>query len=83
MRTSGSGCANHDDREAIGMTERGKEVLSVVVPAYNEETVLPEFHRRIALLFDALPDYDCEVVYVNDGSRDGTQTLIESLAAHD
>lgn len=65
------------------MTEIGKQMLSVVVPAYNEEAVLPEFHRRIALLFDQLPDYDCEVVYVNDGSRDGTQAIIDSLAAAD
>ena len=65
------------------MTETVKQVISVVVPAYNEEAVLPEFHRRIAVLFDKLPDYDCEVVYVNDGSRDGTQVIIDRLAAAD
>jgi polyisoprenyl-phosphate glycosyltransferase len=65
------------------MTEIGKQMLSVIVPAYNEEAVLPEFHRRIAMLFAALPDYDCEVVYVNDGSRDGTQAIIDGLAAAD
>ena len=65
------------------MTENAKQIISVVVPAYNEEAVLPEFHRRIAMLFDALPDYDCEVVYVNDGSRDGTQLIVDRLAAAD
>ncbi|TRZ50906.1 glycosyltransferase [bacterium] len=65
------------------MTETVRQVISVVVPAYNEEAVLPEFHRRIVMLFDELPDYDCEVVYVNDGSLDGTQGIISSLAAID
>ncbi len=60
-----------------------KEMLSVVVPAYNEEAVLPEFHRRLALVFDTLADYDCEVVYVNDGSRDRTQFIIDRLAVAD
>jgi glycosyltransferase involved in cell wall biosynthesis len=69
--------------EEFRMTETVKQVISVVVPAYNEEAVLPEFHRRIAMLFDRLPDYDCEVVYVNDGSRDGTQVIIDRLAAAD
>ena len=43
--------------------------LSVVVPVYNEEAVLPEFHRRLAAVLDALP-VEAEIVYVNDGSRD-------------
>jgi glycosyltransferase involved in cell wall biosynthesis len=63
------------------MSER--QLLSVVVPAYNEEAVLPEFHRRIVALFDQLTDLDCEVLYVNDGSRDQTQALIDALAASD
>jgi len=65
------------------MMEIVKEMLSVVVPAYNEEAVLPEFHRRLALVFDTLADYDCEVVYVNDGSRDRTQFIIDRLAVAD
>jgi glycosyltransferase involved in cell wall biosynthesis len=47
--------------------------LSVVVPAYNEAAVLPEFHRRLAAVLDALAaDIDAEIVYVNDGSGDAT-----------
>jgi polyisoprenyl-phosphate glycosyltransferase len=69
--------------EEFRMSKTVKQIISVVVPAYNEEAVLPEFHRRIAVLFDKLPDYDCEVVYVNDGSRDGTQAIIDRLADAD
>lgn len=57
-------------------------LLSVVVPACNEEEVLPEFHKRLSAVFDRLP-LRCEVVYVNDGSRDGTQAFIALLAHND
>jgi len=56
--------------------------LSVVVPAYNEEEVLPEFHRRLAAAMEGI-GLPWEVVYVNDGSRDGTLPLMLSLKAAD
>jgi len=52
-------------------TEEPPRVLSVVVPAFNEQEVLPEFHRRLIGVLDSLP-FDAEVVYVNDGSSDAT-----------
>ncbi|HQR11209.1 MAG TPA: glycosyltransferase family 2 protein [Casimicrobiaceae bacterium] len=55
--------------------EPGRPSLSVVVPVFNEEEVLPEFHRRLAAVLDALP-VDAEVVYVNDGSSDGSKAFI-------
>lgn len=56
-----------------------KPLISVVVPAYNEEAVLLEFHRRLALVFQGLPRFKWEVIFVNDGSSDGTQQLIDDL----
>lgn len=64
-------------------TVGGRYSLSVVVPAYNEQEVLPEFHRRLSAVFDQLPDADCEVVYVNDGSRDTTLAVMEGLQSAD
>jgi dolichol-phosphate mannosyltransferase len=58
--------------------------LSVVCPAYNEEEVLPLFHRELdAVLAGLPPRYRVEVVYVDDGSRDGTLGVLRSLAAAD
>jgi glycosyltransferase involved in cell wall biosynthesis len=55
--------------------------LSVVVPVYNEEAVLPEFHRRLAATLDTLaPSFAAEIVYVNDGSRD--TSLAQMLELH-
>jgi glycosyltransferase involved in cell wall biosynthesis len=56
--------------------------LSVVVPAHNEEQALPEFHRRLCAVLDAL-ELDAEVVFVNDGSTDATARVLERLRAGD
>lgn len=57
-------------------------LLSVVVPAFNEEAVLPEFHRRLAAAIAPLP-YQAEIIYVNDGSSDGTRELLWQLGRSD
>ncbi|HET6552500.1 MAG TPA: glycosyltransferase family 2 protein [Dyella sp.] len=56
--------------------------LTVVVPAYNEAAVLETFHGRLGRVLDDLP-LDCSVLYVDDGSSDGTWALIEQLMARD
>lgn len=56
--------------------------LSVVVPAYNEQEVLPEFHRRLGAVLDGFEGV-CEIVYVNDGSRDSTLAVMRRLQAQD
>ena len=60
-----------------------RQTLAVVVPAYNEGEGLRQFHARLTPVFDALSDLDCRVIYVDDGSRDDTWSVIESLAAAD
>jgi glycosyltransferase involved in cell wall biosynthesis len=61
---------------------RDVPALSVVVPAYNEQEVLPEFHRRLAVTLAALPEA-VEIVYVNDGSTDGTLGVMHALQRRD
>lgn len=56
--------------------------ISVVVPVYNEAAVLPEFHRRLAAVLDSL-GAPAEIVYVNDGSSDGSMALLAALHAAD
>ena len=50
--------------------EQAAPILTVIVPVFNEEEVLPIFHKR---LFDVLPQISCrwEVLYIDDGSSDG------------
>jgi len=56
--------------------------LTVVVPAYNESDVLMIFHRRLSGVLDNL-SLDCDVLYVDDGSKDDTWAIIETLVAED
>lgn len=49
--------------------------LSIVVPCYQEELVLQAFHQRVRAVIAALP-VSCELLYINDGSRDGTAALL-------
>jgi glycosyltransferase involved in cell wall biosynthesis len=60
----------------------GMQTLTVVVPACNEGAGLREFHARLAAVFDKL-DLACTVLYVDDGSRDDTWAVMESLRAAD
>lgn len=57
--------------------------LTVVVAAYNEESSLPQLHARLAAVFAALPDVEGRVMYVDDGSDDGTWRCIGDLARSD
>ncbi len=62
------------------MTARGSSDprLSVVVPAYNEAESLPELHRELLEALNAL-GMSWEILYVDDGSRDGSDRVIEDL----
>lgn len=57
-------------------------LISLVVPAYNEEEVLEAFHREVSAEIDRLPD-DFEFVFIDDGSRDRTRVIMRELAEAD
>lgn len=57
-------------------------LISIVVPCYHEEAVLPELHRRVTEICATL-DTDYELVLVDDGSRDATAAVIRELALRD
>jgi polyisoprenyl-phosphate glycosyltransferase len=56
--------------------------IAVLIPVYNEEECLPETHRRLSALFEQL-DAECEMLFVNDGSSDGSLKVLEQLAEQD
>lgn len=57
--------------------------LSVVVPAFNEQEVIAETHRRLRAACVAVVGGDFEIVYVDDGSRDRTWAMLNDIAAQD
>lgn len=67
-------------------TEQKKPCLAIVVPCYNEAAVLEETTRHLLAVLESMQDNihpDSRILYVNDGSRDGTWDMIERLHTED
>ena len=60
-------------------------LVSIIVPCYNEEKVLPLFYPEICKVADECAERDCgfEFIFVNDGSSDGTLEVVKGFAASD
>ncbi|WP_297963346.1 glycosyltransferase family 2 protein [uncultured Anaerovibrio sp.] len=58
------------------------KIISVVVPVYNEEDNIEHFYRSIAEVFDKL-DYDFELNFVDDGSKDHSREILRELEKKD
>ena len=56
--------------------------LSVVVSCYNEELALRQFYAETAKVLKSL-SWDYELIFVNDGSQDGSIGILKELAAGD
>jgi len=58
-----------------------KQLVSIVVPFYNEAENVPLLAERVVSVLAGLADYDYECLFVNDGSTDGTREALDALAA--
>lgn len=58
-----------------------KKLVSVVVPIYNEISMVDEIYTRISDTFKKIDKYTYEIVFFDDGSTDGTREAIEALCA--
>ncbi len=56
--------------------------ISIVVPAYNEEEVLPVFYQRLVATVSSL-EMDVEILFVNDGSKDRSLEVMKQLREAD
>lgn len=59
------------------------EIISILIPVYNEQEVLHKFYQRLDQLTKSLPGYTFEFLFVDDGSRDQTLEMIKSYAEKD
>ncbi|MFT4104662.1 MAG: glycosyltransferase family 2 protein [Lacrimispora sp.] len=59
-----------------------EKTLSVVVSCYNEEMALEQFYEETAGILKKLP-WSYELIFVNDGSQDGTMRVLDFLASRD
>lgn len=56
--------------------------ISLIVPVFNEEATIPIFYKTVRE-FEGLKEYDIEIVFINDGSSDSTESIINALAVSD
>ena len=63
------------------------KLVSIVVPCYNEQEVLPMFYDEITKVTDGMsakwPELEFEYLFINDGSKDNTLPILRSLADRD
>ena len=57
--------------------------ISILIPCYNEEQSLPLLYPELVKLMDANPAYEWELMFVNDGSKDNTLTVLQQLRQQD
>ena len=57
--------------------------ISILIPCYNEEKSLPLLYPELLKLMDSQPNYEWELMFVNDGSVDGTLQELKRLRASD
>lgn len=55
--------------------------ISVIVPCYNEEDVLPLFFQEVSHTLEQIDQVDYELLFINDGSRDHSEDILKVLAA--
>ena len=65
------------------MSKNNKELISIIIPCYNEEAVINICHREVTKVVDSIKDYDFEIIYINDGSSDKTRELLEEIHKSD
>jgi glycosyltransferase involved in cell wall biosynthesis len=59
------------------------KLISVMTPCYNEEANVRELYERVKAVFDALPAYRHEHIFIDNASKDGTVAVLRELAAAD
>ena len=57
--------------------------LTAIVPCYNEEAALRYFYEEMQKVMQKMQDVEFELLFINDGSKDNTLTVIKELAEKD
>ncbi len=65
------------------MSRSNKKLLSIVVPCYNEQETIIKFYEETKKVLGKLPQINYEIIFIDDGSRDQTLSLIKGLHKED
>ena len=54
------------------------DLISIIVPCYNEEESIPQFYREVTKVISAM-DIETEIIFIDDGSKDRTLAVVRKL----
>ena len=57
--------------------------VSIVICAYNEEEAIPKLYERLSEIINKIKNYEFEILFINDGSKDRTLEIIKELRKND
>lgn len=60
-----------------------KELISIIIPMYNEEESLPYLYERLVKLAEKIDKYNMEFLFVNDGSKDSSLNIVKAYKKND
>jgi len=70
-----------NDKKLLAM-QNEKKLVSLLIPCYNEEQALPRLYQELNAVLQSI-DHDYELLFVDDGSRDRTLSVIQELSRQD
>ncbi|KTD36422.1 glycosyl transferase, group 2 family protein [Legionella nautarum] len=59
------------------------KLISIVTPCYNEEANVEEIHRQVKAIFDEIPNYRYEHIFIDNASTDNTVAILKKIAEQD
>ncbi|MDD8249693.1 glycosyltransferase [Escherichia coli] len=63
------------------ISKGNQPLLSIVIPCYNEEDVLNETISQLDMFCNKIQDSDIELIFVDDGSKDQTRTILKKYSS--
>ena len=57
--------------------------ITIIIPAYNEEGTLEKLYDRLSKVLNEITNYEFEMLFINDGSKDKTKEILKELREKD
>ena len=59
------------------------KLISIIIPCFNEDAVLPLYYKEMCRVMDSMVNVNFELIFVDDGSKDGTLELLKKFHKQD
>ena len=65
------------------MEVKTRQLITIVLPSYNDKDIILPYYKAIVTEIESQDKYDVEMIYVDDGSEDGSQNVLREIAQND